>query len=153
MSGLWYERLGDVCYAVTPKLFAFGYCAIPRWYGETIKRWNPSLPENTIVNALVEWLDLPDNIENRTFKHYFIPAVNDFQPIGVDAYQWRVAEVVTSVDKHLKVQPFAHAHMPDTMWRKMVAMLTQQNVDGIWVQMYGYLSDKKLEILREEWHS
>jgi hypothetical protein len=153
MSGLWYERLGDVCYAATPKLFAFDYCAIPRWYGETIKRWNPSLPENTIVNALVEWLDLPDNIENRTFKHYVIPAVNDFQPVGVDAYQRRVAEVVTSVDKHLKVQPFAHAHMPDVMWREMIAMLTQQNVDGIWVQMYGYLSDKKLGILREEWHS
>jgi hypothetical protein len=151
MSGLWYERLGNTCYAATPKLFAFDYCAIPRWYGETFKTWNPALSENIIINALVAWLDLPDTIEQREFKHYTIPAVNDPQPVGVEAYQRRVEEVVATVQESLNVQPFAHAHMPVLMWREMVRMLRQQKVDGIWVQMYAYLSDEKLQILKKEW--
>lgn len=152
LSGLWYERLDKICDTVTPKLFAFDYCAIPRWYGETVKRWNPTCSETAILNALVEWLDLPDQINPREFKYYFIPGVEDPHPVGVKAYQRRVAEVTVCVGDRIHIQPFAHAHMPNAMWREMVAMLSQQNIDGIWVQMYGYLSDEKLRILTQEWH-
>jgi hypothetical protein len=33
----------------------------------------------------------------------------------------------------------------------MVALIRDSQVDGMWVQMYGYLSDRKLEILRNTW--
>jgi hypothetical protein len=47
--------------------------------------------------------------------------------------------------------PFAHAYLPEPQWKRMVALVRDSRVDGMWVQMYGYLSDRKLKILREMW--
>jgi hypothetical protein len=41
--------------------------------------------------------------------------------------------------------------MPDAMWREKVRMLCESAADGMWIQMYGYLSESKLQILRDEW--
>jgi hypothetical protein len=152
-SGLDYGALAETCSAATPKLFAFDYCAIPRWYGETLKRWNPNLSEAAILDALTAWLDLPDKFAERRFELYAIPAEDEPHPVGIPAYARRVEEVLHAVGGRCAVQPFAHCHMPDAMWRAKVRMLSESPVDGMWIQMYGYLSDSKLQILREEWRS
>jgi hypothetical protein len=150
-SGMDYGALAGVCASATPKLFAFDYCSIPRWYGQTIQRWNPALPEAAILDALVAWLDLPDTFNERRFDLYRIPAEDEPHPVGIDAYRRRVKAVIRVVGGRCAIQPFAHAHMPDGMWREKLRMLRDLPVDGIWIQMYGYLSGSKLQILREEW--
>lgn len=150
-SGMEYGALAEICAAVTPKLFAFDYCAIPRWYGETLQRWNPGLSETAILDALVAWLDLPDEFTDRHFALYGIPAEDEPHPVGIAAYARRVEEVLRVAGGRCAVQPFAHCHMPDAMWREKVRMLSSAAVDGMWIQMYGYLSDSKLQILRGEW--
>lgn len=148
MSGLAYERLTDVCQAVTPKLFAFDYCALPRWYGKVLQAWNPSLSEQTILDAIVNWLDMVDDLSSRKFSDYHIPDAEEAQPMDVDHYRRRVKEVVTKISRRALVQPFAHAHMPIAMWQRMVEMLDEECEDGVWIQMYSYLSDTKLNILK-----
>lgn len=150
-SGMDYAALAGGCAAATPKLFAFDYCAIPRWYGETLQRWNPRLTEAAILDALTAWLDLPDAFSPRSFARYAIPAEDEPHPVGIPAYRRRVDAVAEAVAGRCALQPFAHCHMPDGMWREKLRMLRAAAVDGIWVQMYGYLSDAKLRILREEW--
>ncbi len=34
---------------------------------------------------------------------------------------------------------------------RMVSVIRDSRVNGMWVQMYGYLSDRMLEILRQVW--
>jgi hypothetical protein len=150
-SGMDYGDLAGVCAAATPKLFAFDYCAVPRWYGEALQRWSPGLSEPAILDAVTAWLDLPDDFPARRFDLYAIPEGDEPHPVGIAAYARRVDEVVESVAGHCAVQPFAHCHMPDAMWREKVRMLRDAPVDGMWIQMYGYLSESKLQILREEW--
>jgi len=152
-SGMDYGALAEVCTAATPKLFAFDYCAVPRWYGEVLKRWNPALSEPAILDALTAWLDLPDNFPARRFDLYAIPAEDEPHPVGVPAYRRRVEAVLGAVGGRCAVQPFAHCHMPEAMWHEQVRMLRDAAVDGIWIQMYGYLSESKLQTLRDEWHS
>jgi hypothetical protein len=150
-SGMDYGTLSELCAAVTPKLFAFDYCALPRWYGAVLKRWNPALSEAAILDALTAWLDLPDDFPVRRFDMYAIPAEDEPHPVGIPAYRRRVDIVLRAVAGRCAVQPFAHCHMPDAMWREKVRMLSEAPVHGMWIQMYGYLSDSKLQILREEW--
>jgi len=149
MSGLWYEKLPGVCDSATPKLFAFDCFAIPRWYGEVLCRWNRCISETGMLDAIIAWLDMEDDIKTRRFENYHIPAVDEPQPMKVPKYRDRIREVKASVDQGLKVVPFAHAHMPDDMWREMVSMLGEEADEGIWIQMYAYLSETKLRILRE----
>jgi hypothetical protein len=150
-SGMDYRALADICGAVTPKLFTFDYSALPRWYGQTMLNWNPNLSEREILDALVDWLNLPDSIERRSFANYHIPAPTESHPARLEVYRTRLDEVVDQVGGRARCYPFAHAYLPESQWKRMIALVRDSRVDGMWVQMYGYLSDTKLEILKEMW--
>ncbi len=150
-SGMDYRALSTVCDTVTPKLFTFAYSALPRWYGETVLKWNPALSESQILDVLVEWMNLPDDIEERSFVGYHIPAPTELHPARMEPYRERLDEVVDQVGGRAKCYPFAHAYLPEAQWKRMIAIIRDSRVDGMWVQMYGYLSDRKLEILRDIW--
>ena len=150
-SGMDYRALSEICDAVTPKLFTFAYSALPRWYGQTLLTWNPGLSESEILDALLEWMNLPDDIERRTFANYHIPAPGEPDPAKVEVYRSRLDEVVSQVGGRARCYPFAHAYMPEPQWKRMIALIRDSQVDGMWVQMYGYLSDRKLGILRQMW--
>ncbi|MBN1675749.1 MAG: hypothetical protein JXR37_32195 [Kiritimatiellae bacterium] len=152
-SGMDYRRLATICDAVTPKLFTFDYCALPRWYGQTLLDWNPDLPQAAILDALVEWMNLPDDIENRSFAHYNIPAPGERHPAKLESYRARIEEVAAQIEGRARCLPFAHAYLPEPQWEEMLALLRDSPADGIWVQMYGYLSDTKLDILRRVWRT
>ncbi|MEM6428581.1 MAG: hypothetical protein AAF708_05015 [Deinococcota bacterium] len=147
MSGLWYEKLIDIVSVATPKLFAFDYMALPRWYAETLQAWNPQVSETSLLDAVIHWLELNDSKTKRRFNDYYIPTVDEPQPLGVTAYQQRIKTVQNTLSGKLKVQPFAHAHMPDSMWKAMLTMLEKTATDGFWVQMYGYLGENKLAMM------
>jgi hypothetical protein len=150
-SGMDYRSLSEICSAVTPKLFTFDYSALPRWYGQTLLTWNPNLPEAEMLDALVEWLNLQDRIEQRSLAHYHIPSPGESHPAKMEVYRNRLDEIVDQVDGRAHCYPFAHAYLPDGQWERMIATIRASRVDGMWVQMYGYLSQAKLEILREMW--
>lgn len=150
-SGMDYRGLAEVCNAVTPKLFTFDYSVLPRWYGQTLLGWNPERSESEILDALVEWMNLPDDLKPRSFAHYHIPAPTEPHPARLEVYRTRLDEVVDQVGGQAYCYPFAHAYLPEAQWKRMVALIRDSRVDGMWVQMYGYLSNRKLEILREMW--
>jgi hypothetical protein len=150
-SGMDYRSLSEVCVAVTPKLFTFDYSALPRWYGQTLLAWNPELAESEILDTLVEWMSLPDDFERRSFANYHIPAPAELHPAKVEAYRIRLDEVAEQVHGKALCYPFAHAYLPEPQWKRMIAVIRDSRVNGMWVQMYGYLSDQKLQILSELW--
>lgn len=153
VSGLDYERLPNICGAVAPKIFTFDYAAIPRWYGRTLADWNPRLPEELILDALVEVLDLPDDRAPRRFAAYQMPAPGESHPTPPEAYATRIEEVAEAVAGRVPCYPIIHAYLPEGQWKRMVAIVRDGPANGTWVQMYGYLSDPKLRILRDTWRA
>jgi len=150
-SGMDYGSLTDLCATVAPKLFTFDYCAIPRWYGETLQAWNPELDESEVLDTLVEWLNLPDENSPRSFSQYNIPAPGEAHPALMEAYGQRLDEVSDQVGGRALFCPIAHAYLPEHQWRDMLTTLHASRADGVWVHMYGYLSDQKMESVREVW--
>jgi len=150
-SGMDYRQVSDVCDTVTPKLFTFDYCAMPRWWGQLLQKWNPDLSESGLLDAMVDWMDLPDDIERRSFAHYNIPAPGVPHPARLECYRTRLDEVAAQVEGRARLRPFAHAYLPEPQWKQMVALIRDSRCDGMWVQMYGYLSAAKLDVLRRVW--
>jgi hypothetical protein len=147
-----YRVLAEVCTVVAPKLFTFDYCALPRWYGQELLTWNPNLSESELLDALVDWMNLPDDIESRSFEHYHIPAPGERHPAKIEVYRTRLNEVVDQVHGSALLYPISHPYLPEPQWKDMVATIRDSRVDGMWVNMYGYLSDAKLAILKQEWN-
>jgi hypothetical protein len=150
-SGMDYRALAEVCDAITPKLFTFDHAAMPRWYGESLMAWNPELSESQILDALIAWMNLPDNFERRSFANYHIPAPTEEHPVKLEAYQTRLDEVVDQVEGRAPCYPISHPYLPASQWKRMLTLIRDSRADGMWVNMYGYLSDDRLRILKQIW--
>lgn len=151
ISGSNYWSVAAVCDAVAPKIFTFDYAALPRWYGQQLADWNPALQEGEILDAMVDLMDLPDDRRTRTFGAYQIPAPGEPHATAPEAHADRIAEVVSETGGRALCHPIAHAYLPEPQWRTMVEVIRDGPADGMWVQMYGYLTDRKIAILSETW--
>lgn len=91
-----------------------------------------------MLDALLDWMNLPDDLKQRSFANYHIPVSHEPHPAKIEAYQVRLDEVVDQVNGEAFCYPFAHAYPPAPQWERMVAMIGDSRVDGMWVQGYGY---------------
>jgi hypothetical protein len=151
-SGMDYDALADTCAAVAPKIFTFDHTCIPRWYGEKLVEWNPHLPEGLVLDVLILALDLPDQIANRKFSDYQMPAPGGYHPIDDSCYLERINHRAILVADRAQCVPFVHAYRNEEQWRNIISIVRDSQADGMWVQMYGYLSDQKINILSEVWN-
>jgi len=154
-SGMDYRGLADIVQTVRPKLFTFHWSALPRWYGETLLRWNPALSERQLLDALVACLDLPDAVSPRSFASYHIPAPEDDHPATPESWRAKLDEVVDQVGAgsggRCRCYAYAHSYRSEAQWKRMVAVVRDSRVDGMWVQRYEYMNDDKLAALKGMW--
>ena len=113
--------------------------------------WNPQLSERCLLDTLVELLDLPDHLSPRSFAKYHIPAPEKEHPALPEAWRTKLDEVAQEVGGRAKCYAYAHSYRPEAQWKRMVAVVRDSQVDGMWVQRYGYLTDSKFEILGKMW--
>ena len=151
-SGMDYGRLAQTVQCVRPKLYTFHWSAIPRWYGQVLKNWNPQLGVSTILKAVKLWFNLPDDIQSPAFADYYIPGATDKHPVRFETFADRVGEVVQQVDGKSPVMPLAHGYVPLEQWKRTVAIVRDTAADGMWVQRYCYLSDEKISALAGIWN-
>ena len=150
-SGMDYARLGEIVQCVRPKLYTFHWSAIPRWYGQTLKAWNPNLGESAILTAIKTWFNLADDIAHPTFANYHIPGPDENHPVHPETFRERIDEVVSQVNGQTPVIPLAHGYRPLAQWKRKVAIVRDSPAHGMWVQRYCYLSDDKLRALGQLW--
>ena len=97
------------------------------------------------------WLDLPDDVSPRSFARYQIPAPDEHHPARPESWRAKIDEVADQVAGRTACYAFGHAYRPEAQWKRMIAVIRDSHADGMWVQRYGYLSDSKLDALRDMW--
>ena len=150
-SGLDYSKLAETCGVIAPKLFSFDYAALPRWYGEPLLRWNPALAEDQLIETLLLALDLAETPGRTQLRDFQIPSPDEPHPMDKGSYERRIAELIDQVGGRAACRPIAHAYGRLVEWSRTLEVLRDSEVDGIWVQMYGYLGDEKLRVMRDTW--
>ncbi len=154
-SGMDYATLSGTVQVVRPKLYTFHWSAIPRWYGETLRRWNPDLGEAATLDAIKRCFDLPDDNPSPSMADYHIPGPDEAHPVYARTFRDRVSEVAHQVNGACSVTPLAHGYRPADQWKRKLAILrdcaAEGVIEGIWVQRYCYLTDEKLRILGDIW--
>lgn len=83
--------------------------------------------------------------------YYHIPGRTERHPARIDVYRERIDEVVDQVNGRVPCYPISNPCTPEDQWRQMVALVRDSTADGMWVNMYGYLSEPKCDILRRMW--
>lgn len=152
VTGSQFEISAPYVDQVHPKFFTFHWAMMVRWYGESLREWNPGLDEALLVRALLVSFDIhPESANQRLLSDFGMPTPDQPHPLSADDVRRKVEIVTRAVAGSVQVKPYIHSYQPVDTFEQVVAAMEATEIDGVWVQRYGYLSDEKLEVLKSHW--
>jgi len=80
-------------------------------------------------------MNLPDDVERRSFANYHIPTPSELHPGRVEAHRPRLNEVVDQIGGRARCYSLAPAYLPEPQWKRRLAVIRDSRADGMWVQM------------------
>lgn len=147
-SGMDFGRIAPHCAAVSVKLYTMHWPMILRFYGESLQKANPGLHETWLVRALVRLLDIADGEGLHHLNDYTYPEPDAPHPVGLDAQRRKIAQARAAAGA-LPVYALAHGYGPEDDFRRRLEAAYHAAGRKVWINRYGYLSDRKLEIIGE----
>ncbi|MYG02981.1 MAG: hypothetical protein F4173_12125 [Acidobacteriia bacterium] len=147
-SGMDFRRVAKHSSAISCKLYTMHWPMMLRFYGDQILAANPGLSSRLLARALVRWLDIADDDGLPTVEDYSYPPPDVPHPVGPAAQTRKIQQAQRDAGD-TPVYVLAHGYGPVDDFRKRLAVARAAGQHGYWVNRYGYLSDEKLEVIRE----
>lgn len=147
-SGMDFRRVAKHSTAISCKLYTMHWPMILRFWGDQILEANPGLSSRLLAQALVRWLDIADDGGLATVEDYSYPDPDSPHPVGPLAQKRKIRQAQRDAGK-TPVYVLAHGYGPVDDFRKRLEVAKEAGEHGYWVNRYAYLSDDKLEVIRE----
>ena len=152
VTGLDFDGASKICGAVSPKLYTMHWSLMVKFWGDVLMASNPGLDERLLVRALVNLLDLADGDEaGALIADYGYPEPDEPHPIPNTAQTRKIDQVLAAAGGRVPVHALVHGYGPVSDFRRRFQLVADSNADGVWINRYGYLSDEKLDAVREIW--
>lgn len=147
-SGMDFRRVAKHSSAISCKLYTMHWPMMLRFYGDQILAANPGLSSRLLARALVRWLDIADDDGLPTVEDYSYPPPDVPHPVGPAAQTRKIHQAQRDAGD-TPVYVLAHGYGPVDDFRKRLVVAREAGQHGYWVNRYGYLSDEKLDVIRE----
>lgn len=151
ITGLDFAGAAKVCASVCPKLYTMHWSLIVKFWGDVLMAANPGLDETLVVRAIVHLLDLDDGGGKSRIADYGYPEPDEPHPIPTSTQVRKLNQVMDATRGQTKVYALVHGYGPLDDFRRRLQLVADSPVDGVWINRYGYLSDEKLDAIREIW--
>jgi hypothetical protein len=120
---------------------------IVRFYAETLLGANPGLSERLLVGTLARLMDISDDPSDR-LSDYRYPEPEEAHPAGAAAQTRKIRQARAAAGV-APVNALAHGYGPLEDFRERLRVAWQASGGRVWVNRYGYLSDAKLDVIRQ----
>ena len=147
-SGMDFARVAQHSSAISCKLYTMHWPMILRFYGDQILEANPTLSSSLLARALVRWLDIADDGGLGTVEAYSYPPPDVPHPVGPLAQARKIRQAQREAGD-TPVYVLAHGYGPLDDFRMRLEVARDAGDHGYWVNRYAYLSDDKLEVIRQ----
>ncbi len=147
-SGFDFARAARHSAAISVKLYTMHWPMMLRFYGEAILSANTGLAERDLVRALVRWMDIDDGEGLNTLAAYAYPEPEAPHPVGAAAQARKIRQAQYEAGA-VPVYPLAHGYGPLEDFKNRLRTAWRASPHGVWINRYGYLSDRKLEAIGE----
>ena len=148
VSGMDFRRVAQHSSAISCKLYTMHWPMMLRFYGDQILSANPGLSSSLLARALVRWLDIADDGGLGTVEAYSYPPPDVPHPVGSRAQARKIRQAQREAGD-TPVYVLAHGYGPLEDFRRRLEVARDAGVHGYWVNRYAYLSDDKLEVIRD----
>lgn len=122
-----------------------------KFWGDVLLTANPNLNETLLAKALVHLFDIADYDGGTSLDDYGYPEPNEPHPIPNNPQRRKITQVMHTVGERTKIYALVHGYGPLDDFRRRLQLVADSEVDGVWINRYGYLSDEKLDIIGEIW--
>jgi hypothetical protein len=151
MSGMDFARAARHSAALSVKLYTMHWPMMLRFYGDTLMKANPQLSEELLARVLVRWMDIADDDGLPRLSDYHYPEPEEAHPVGAQA-QARKIKQAQALSGAVPVHAIAHGYGPLEDFRQRLEIANNASQQGIWLNRYAYLSEAKLDVIRQIFH-
>lgn len=155
LTGFDFAQAGEICDAVSPKLYTMHWSQMVEFWGQPILERNPDVEEALLVDVLCRLMGIhtPSEAKSRKFHlaDYGYPEPDQPHPISSEVQSQKIKEVCQLVDGKAQVTPLVHGYGPIEDFKRRLKLVAASPADGVWINRYGYLSDLKLAAIGRIW--
>ncbi len=152
LTGFDFDTAGDICAAVSPKLYTMHWSVMIQFWAETLLASNAGLSEHCVVRALASLFDLADENTAERISDYGYPEPNELHPIPTCVLRRKIEQALAQANGKTAITPLVHGYGPLEDFSRRLQVVADSAVDGAWINRYGYLSDQKLDAVGQIWH-
>ncbi len=150
-TGMDFAGAAEHCDSISAKLYTMHWGLMVNFWGGALLWKNRHLDESLLVRALVNLMDLSDGQPAASLKEYEYPDPETPHPIPDGPQRRKIAQAREAVGGRTKLYALVHGYGPLDDFRRRLQLAADSPVDGVWINRYGYLSDEKLDVIREVW--
>jgi hypothetical protein len=148
LTGFDFPAAAEHCTSISPKLYTMHWPLMVKFWGEALLAANPGLDEQLVVRTLVNLLDLADpGAAGETLSDYRYPEPDEPHPIPDGPQRRKIAQVKQCLSGRTTLVPLVHGYGPVDDFHRRLKLVADSDVDGVWINRYGYLSDAKLDAI------
>jgi hypothetical protein len=123
---------------------------ILRFYGEALLKANPGLDGAKLIPALSRWLRIADEGRYQTLADCRYPEPEEPHGANPAILESKITEARFRLrGAKLPVYALSHGYGPLEDFRARLRGMYKASDGRVWVNRYGYLSDAKLEAVKE----
>lgn len=148
VSGFAYHNWDKTINGFSVKQYAMHWAMMVRFYGDALMKANSGLDEGLLVKALVRILDIADDGGLPNLADYHYPEPDEPHPCGTAALERKVSLAQRAAGE-TPVFALAHGYGPVDDFRRRLMAANRASQHGFWINRYGYLSNEKLEVIKQ----
>lgn len=157
LSGAAFQVEGGPVDVQRIKLYSFHWLMMVRWWTETGLTWNrgSAIRPGDLTRATMALfgLTLQDEPIEILPEDFGMPGPGKSHNLTPGSYTNRLEGALALRTDQAPLYPIVHAYRSVEDFASVLAAVRPFSRRGIWIQRYGYLSDEKLAVLRQEWSS
>lgn len=149
VTGLDFPRVAEHCDAVSPKFYTMHWPLMVQFWSDWLLERNPLLTTAATVKTVASWMELgtPEEIKDR-LEQYRYPTPDEPHPIPVETQRRKLRQVRDRLSgTSVEFVPLVHGYGPLADFEERFNTIWEAEVDGVWLNRYGYLSDAKLDAI------
>ncbi len=151
LTGFDFSRNASICDAISPKLYTMHWTQMVDFWGRRLLEQNSKLDESILVKVLANWMEIDNSPDTNKLADYGYPAPDEPHRVSTDLQTQKIEQVTQETNGQCAVTPLVHGYGPPADFERRLQLVADCQVEGVWINRYGYLSDTKLAIIRDTW--